>query len=464
MASNQCANLSGSAPSSSSKRPLMTAVEGTKNVDSAPEAKRVKTKKTASTATAAVSDGSGDDEAGIPDEELENLVDELPEPDWDNEHGKEEKSPFLPIPTLPNDAHRDTSSVPCPIFKHMCEKIFADDHYKHVVSYLDKNSVSKVWSFVDGLIKSNKHLKMVIEKGLWDDLPSLLAIGGEPEAVNDQGWYMDLVTDPEKSGWFKEYVGQAHNTRLRLRGHRNEVKTGRSLHYKLARVEGRLMNFVLLGRWTKAAGIPMDDALLDLVEMYFSLLFQSLPQPTLKKWLPASVPLRKEVGVNVATPLQQSVGDQLSRRQAKLEILHLRASSDAEVRSYVHCISKEAAAKGRASMAAQNWVPNSQGHRNVGWRRHVLRAPLEGNQHELVVRVRCIRCKSEKTDPDPLYQKSDGKYIVRQQVCEACPPAKVNPKTGAPNYQKVLHHPVDGRAKFTMTKIKKPQWVKDLGE
>ena len=131
MASNQCATPSVAAPFSSSKRLLETAVE---KVDSAPAAKRVKTKKTASTATAAVSDNSGDDEAGILDEELENLVDELPEPDWDSEHGKEEKDPFLPIPTLPTDACRDTASVPCPIFKHMCEKIFADEHYKHVVS------------------------------------------------------------------------------------------------------------------------------------------------------------------------------------------------------------------------------------------------------------------------------------------------------------------------------------------
>lgn len=263
---------------------------------------------------------------------------------------------------------------------------------------------------------------------------------------------MNLVIEPAVVEYLKKYIGQADQVRRRVRNHRSEMKKGKSLHHRIARVETRVSNFVLLGKWTDDAVVPMAPALLDLVEMYFSLLFQSLPKRSLTKWLPIDVPLRKETGLNIALPLYQAALAAGSKKRAQLSFLDLKDSDDPEVRGYL----KDAAAKGRASMAAQNWVPNSRGLRQISWKQEVLRGPLEDNDDEKHVEIECRVCKHKKMDPDPLFQKVDGKYVVREQICTNCPVKRVNATTGGITYQKKLHHPVDGRPRMSLTKVKKP--------
>lgn len=264
------------------------------------------------------------------------------------------------------------------------------------------------------------------------------------------------MTDEIDDRYLKLYVGQAQDLWRRIRHHRSRLMKGskEGLHYKIAGAPGRVSTFVCLGCWRKSDSIPLASPLLDLVEMYFCLILQTLPKGSLAAWLPHDVPVRKEVGLNVALPLIQSMRGSVQQdlRQA---ILQARRSDDAEVQSFFSGKLKPISAKGRQSMAAQNWIPNSQGMRRKSWKQQITRGPLLDRPGELNVEIICSRCKdprSKRLDPDPLFLKHDGTYMARAQICKICP-AKKSRHTGEDVHINPMHHPVDGRAKFSSNKL-----------
>lgn len=59
-----------------------------------------------------------------------------------------------------------------------------------------------------------------------------------------------------------------------------------------------------------------------------------------------------------------------------------------------------------------------QGERQRQW----ARAAESGNVFEECVQVKRMSCGHVQMDPNPLYHKNDGAYIVKTVVCGACPP------------------------------------------
>jgi len=337
----------------------------------------------------------------------------------------------------------DHSEVTCPIFVSLCRKVRADGKFEHIVVYIEDNTVAQVWRFVNGMVQSNRKLRRVVKYGLWKDIQALLAIAGNVH--KDQiGWYADFVTAPDDDQYLKKYVGQTENMSKRMRDHKNEMKKGadgRQLHYKIAGVNGRIPTFVLLGTWTEDDIVPFDTALLDLVEMYFALIFQSLQVPALRRWLPDGAEILGDNGLNVAPPLYQSASG-FSGKADFRENTELRKSSDPEVRSCQYNITPEDAATGRESMRAQNYVALSQGQRNNKGTKRNTRAPV--NDSERSINVKCSRCGNVKTDPDPMFTRSKPtRYVTRAIICTKCPPKSFNPKTNVPKYQNPTHKPVD---------------------
>lgn len=106
-------------------------------------------------------------------------------------------------------------------------------------------------------------------------------------------------------------------------------------------------------------------------------------------------------------------------------------------------------------MARDKWVRKSQGHRDKSRKQDVIQGPTAGLATEEHVLVQCRVCKNHKVDPLPLFRASDGVYVAREQTCPKCKPKSFSKKTGQPSLKKTLHHPVDGRDKISMQKIRK---------
>lgn len=335
----------------------------------------------------------------------------------------------------------DDGEISCHIFKSMCCKVRKDKKWPHVVKYIEQDSVGigKIWSFVNRLIQSNVNLKRVVRDRSWRNSKALLSIGGK-FVKQQMGWYMDVVTSPDETSpddseaeYLKKYVGQSDDIVQRIRGHKNEMKHGRQVHYKIAGVKGRVPTFVLLGVWTEDdAEVPFENALLDLVEMYFCLLFQSLQRQTLEKWLPAGAIIGDD-GLNVALPLYQSSGD---KKELFREMAALHKSSDPEVKAAAYVLTDEAKAKGRETQKAAGYQQLSQGQRTAKGTKQNVRAPETPDERN--IQIKCSKCGNVKgNDPDPVWTISTpARYVTRAQVCFVCPKK-------AARHANPTHKPVD---------------------
>ena len=87
---------------------------------------------------------------------------------------------------------------------------------------LDLFGVRLGWTWVEDMIKYNANLKAILEE--WNDLPSLLAIGGNRVTSRHRG-YIDIVTDESDSEYHKLYVGQAKMRFPRIGDHLKELRT-----------------------------------------------------------------------------------------------------------------------------------------------------------------------------------------------------------------------------------------------
>lgn len=233
---------------------------------------------------------------------------------------------------LPILKARDLGAVTCPVFRHICEKLFADDYYTDIIQYLDAVTVTAAWAFQNSQIQSNMALKRVVEEDLWDDSQALCSVDGKFDVRGDQqGWYGAISLDAKDPDYMKVYIGQGW-VRARRDAHLvGLAKAVGSLFWSIAGKPGRHVKFVLLGVWSSAAKVPYAGALLNPNEMHWSSLFQSLPPQSLKKWLPNPVTLRPERGLNVALPLNQTKS---KHGAARREFFKLKYSTDAEVRQY----------------------------------------------------------------------------------------------------------------------------------
>ncbi|KAJ8606227.1 hypothetical protein MRB53_041099 [Persea americana] len=344
----------------------------------------------------------------------------------------------------------------CRELRSVRQVIFDDEYYDHVIKYLDENTVASVWSFLCGLIRANPALKKVIDEQRWDDIDALLAIGVKWPG-NRKGWYANIVTQRTLDEYLKMYLGQSVKTANRIQKHEKEIDEGSdaSLHYAIASHPDRDSTFVVLGIWTEDADIHFSSAMMDLVEMYFSLLFQTLPKRILEHFLPEDWPLRIEIGLQTATPLKQSAGGDKSTLSIGGSIQLLRESSDPEVRKYASEKQLATLARTNAGLAAVGHRPISQALRHLSERFQKFCRDPQGTVEEQVM-IECGTCQSKesrKLDPHPVYTIADGKYVTRQITCKTCPQKAPNAK-GNVKSASTIWKPVDGREHIFMGMLK----------
>ncbi|KAF2647363.1 hypothetical protein K491DRAFT_685585 [Lophiostoma macrostomum CBS 122681] len=162
-----------------------------------------------------------------------------------------------------------------------------------------------------------------------------LSLSRPLDAPNRAGIYLHVVV---VDGEARFYVGQAIVLRDRIRTHnaKGTWSLGDSLHYKgvIKCKENGEEDFWIILAEKNLPEIKTDSFSLELniAEMLCSMIFQSLPQELLRKWLPKDSHLVAEKHLNVASPLQQGL------RQAVRDVRYLRDSADPILREYYESV------------------------------------------------------------------------------------------------------------------------------
>ncbi|KNG86359.1 hypothetical protein ANOM_007288 [Aspergillus nomiae NRRL 13137] len=151
-------------------------------------------------------------------------------------------------------------------------------------------------------------LKQLISKTAEKYEGSLIAIGQNPESLSDCGVYLHILWRKSNPQNFWLYVGQAAELRERIRTHNDIYRRKRnpSLHYHVwDSAEDIESVFVTLGFSEKPTSVK-TQLLLNLLEMWMALVFQTLTSVHLDQYLPESVnKLWSGNHLNVALPLWQ---------------------------------------------------------------------------------------------------------------------------------------------------------------
>ncbi|KAE8313701.1 hypothetical protein BDV41DRAFT_564118 [Aspergillus transmontanensis] len=156
-------------------------------------------------------------------------------------------------------------------------------------------------------------LKQLISKTAEKYEESLIAIGQNPENLSICGVYLHILWRRSNPQNFWLYVGQGAELRERIRTHNDIYRRKRnpSLHYHVwDSAEDMESIFVTLGTSEKPTSVK-TQLLLNLLEMWMALVFQTLTSLHLDEYLPDSVN-RLWLGhhLNVALPLWQGFTDE----------------------------------------------------------------------------------------------------------------------------------------------------------
>ncbi|KAJ5808567.1 hypothetical protein N7474_009836 [Penicillium riverlandense] len=125
------------------------------------------------------------------------------------------------------------------------------------------------------------------------------------------GGYLLYITSSEAEEFWRPYAGQGSLLKRRIPQHITEVLHGRNntLCYWVASKPGRQLNFIRLWEIIEEDEDTRQsiELLNNLLEMVFCLAFQSLPLPTLERFLGAGTEGFSLQGLNVISPLLQNV-------------------------------------------------------------------------------------------------------------------------------------------------------------
>lgn len=148
------------------------------------------------------------------------------------------------------------------------------------------------------------------------------------------GGYLLYITSTENDEYWRPYVGQSVLLTRRITQHITEILHGsiNTLCYWVASKPGRQVNFIRLWETIEEENDSQQtvDSLNSFLEMLFCLCFQSLPLPTLKKFLhDQEFSLR---GRNVVSPLLQSII--LTKTERTVFRSWLRYSTSLETREF----------------------------------------------------------------------------------------------------------------------------------
>ena len=137
---------------------------------------------------------------------------------------------------------------------------------------------------------------------------SPLSIGGDLSS-QDAGVYVHIIR--EKAGSLYLYVGQAQVLERRILNHQNPNyrRLNPSLHYHVLDSSPMMQgSFVVITCGQPASTIRQSE--LNIIEMFTCLLFQTLPERTLRKYLPGAVDIVDPgAHLNVAAPIYQGLSN-----------------------------------------------------------------------------------------------------------------------------------------------------------
>lgn len=284
------------------------------------------------------------------------------------------------------------------------------------------------------------------ETGIWEECVvkqriSPECMDGLPASADmtRPGWYYIHMWNADKQvwEWSRRYVGQAGAGEG---GRKGKMTTGRrcNIHITSSRNLKALellyqawrnfepdldhmnqVKFVNLGVIEEAEKFfddPADlDLYLNLVEMYFGLVFRSLQKRDLERWLPKAVTtvadqtkdlLLQPLGLNNALPIHQGV-----RGDAVMYASSLVHSADPKVAE----MARARCDRNLQKVRDDNWMVNTQALRAAGKmdKENILRSGTTS------VRVACADCGWEKDDDTPRYIQRTGEYLMRRTPCRS---------------------------------------------
>ncbi|KPM34961.1 hypothetical protein AK830_g11613 [Neonectria ditissima] len=230
------------------------------------------------------------------------------------------------------------------------------------------------------------------------------------------GHYMIMLTDDNDQNWYNQYVGQSENVASRICTHESSARDAskKNVLYQLWRRDGINAHYIPLHNHVAEFGEDKSDTTmwLSLVEMFYCVVFETLPTSTLGYWL-KDIPFVGDKGLNVQLPIYQ--GEKAVGANAGYGTIC--KSKDPEVRAIglnhlnrIRPLALEARAK-------DNYRINSKSlFKAKGAARH--REPVEGDL--LPVKIRCGSCKADSSirfDDAPKFCVYTGKYIASQLRC-----------------------------------------------
>ncbi|CAI7632618.1 unnamed protein product [Penicillium bialowiezense] len=157
----------------------------------------------------------------------------------------------------------------------------------------------------DGLSHAVREL---CDKGTFN-ISSLIALGGHPEQSENTGVYLHILWQGDMPDRFWLYVGQASQLNVRISTHNNPYRRGRqrSLHYTVWNSAAKMESVFVTLATHQPVVTTEDQLLLNLQEMWMSLIFQTLRGVHLDEFLPEGENLWSGSHLNVALPLWQGL-------------------------------------------------------------------------------------------------------------------------------------------------------------
>ncbi|KAJ6072758.1 hypothetical protein N7467_010843 [Penicillium canescens] len=209
------------------------------------------------------------------------------------------------IPIAPSVRHNSLGVVDrLSILRHLISKTKQkyNDRYSKILNLAHMD--------VETLLDNNLSLsvKELCERGQFT-LSSLIALGGSPESSQEAGVYLHILWRQSIPSCFWLYVGQAGVFCVRIGTHKNPWRRQRqrSLHYTIWHSESDMESVFVKLAVHDAFSSEEGQLLLNLQEMWMSLVFQTLRGFHLDEFLPpGSNKLWAGNHLNVSIPLWQS--------------------------------------------------------------------------------------------------------------------------------------------------------------
>jgi hypothetical protein len=245
-----------------------------------------------------------------------------------------------------------------------------------------------------------------------------------PTLPRSPGTYLAILTDKNRQGWHRLYVGQTINNLHRRIGH-HVARMGhgdQKLFYNVWRGDEVDCHWVVLSEsQPEKDGVDKqakedNETWLSVVEFFYSLLLETLQSDSMRKYL-GDAWVGPSQGLNVSIPLKQ-----ISQRPGGwMKKPENPDDESPEFREYREAATRRFLAQGQEAQVKTHWVGNSRGQHARRGENAPTRTAGEGDP--TTVMIRCNKCKDDASivpNANPLFCKVNGTYVINQKVCRHC--------------------------------------------